>query len=676
MQQITLKMKLMLLALVSLVGISIFAFVNLKQNYDEYQIANLMRDSAKLLESSSALIHEMQKERGKSSLYINKAATLEELNQFRKETNAKLGNFNDDLKTSSLKEDVKKQAVDSLEKLAPLRSDVEGKIETAESIKRYTEIIRSLLALDGSISSLKTTRGIGKSFVSIAIIEEAKESAGLLRATMSGLLSQNKALTTELLGKTVMLKSGVDSNLGSPALFVSDASKDKLKRLLASDEATKVSEIFYVVISNSTAGNFNQDPVIFFKTITVFIDGVNQIVKDELGTINNQVEKILQESKASFFITMIMSSFGVLLILIIAFQISRNIAKIIQSLNNETKAIIKAVKAGDLTTRANTGNVNFEFRPIVVGINEAFDIVVKSFDEAMIVMKDLADKNLSTQMKGDYQGDLLRFKEDINTAVSELNVTVESVVRGVGQVSGGADQVADASQSLAQGAQEQAAALEEISATVAEISSQTKTNAHNASQVKILSDGANKEAGHGNKKMIDMIDSMEQIALSSQGISKIIKVIDEIAFQTNLLALNAAVEAARAGKYGKGFAVVAEEVRNLAARSANAAKETTDLIEDSGKKVEAGVVTAHETEQALGGIIKGISQVALLASEIAEASNSQSVGMGQISIALSQIDKVTQSNSAAAEECASSAKELSSQAGEINTMMKKFKTIC
>jgi methyl-accepting chemotaxis protein len=246
---------------------------------------------------------------------------------------------------------------------------------------------------------------------------------------------------------------------------------------------------------------------------------------------------------------------------------------------------------------------------------------------------------------------------------------IAGLTSGSEQTASAAGQVSSASQSLAEGASEQAASVEETTASVEEMTSMINQNASSATEARTLSESAKTSADKGTEAMGRMSAAIDDIKKSSDETAKIIKTIDDIAFQTNLLALNAAVEAARAGEAGKGFAVVAEEVRNLAQRSAEAARNTSDLIEQSVKNAENGVNISQEVGGALGEIAEGAGKVNDLVSEIAAACSEQAQGIDQINQAVGQMDQVTQKNAANAEESASAAEELSAQAEELSNMV-------
>jgi len=260
-----------------------------------------------------------------------------------------------------------------------------------------------------------------------------------------------------------------------------------------------------------------------------------------------------------------------------------------------------------------------------------------------------------------------------NSISRPINRIIENLTSGAEQTTSAAGQVSSASQSLAQGSSEQAASLEETTASMEEMSSMTNQNADNANEAKKLAETAWSSAEKGTEAMTRMSSAIDDIKTSSDETAKIIKTIDEIAFQTNLLALNAAVEAARAGEAGKGFAVVAEEVRNLAQRSAEAARTTADMIESSVKNADNGVTISKEVAESLGEIAEGSRKVNDLVGEISAASSEQSQGIDQISTAVTQMDQVTQSNAANAEESAS--EELSAQAEELSRMVRDLQAI-
>jgi len=309
---------------------------------------------------------------------------------------------------------------------------------------------------------------------------------------------------------------------------------------------------------------------------------------------------------------------------------------------------------------------------IVLGIFIS-KIISQPVNELVGVAEKIADGDLDIDIKSNSKDEIGTLSLTFRRMADNLNEVMTNFNSASEQVAAGSRQVSASSMALSQGATEQASSIEELTASIEEISSQTMLNAQNASQANELAEAARENAIQGNQQMKEMLQAMEEINDASGNIFKIIKVIDEIAFQTNILALNAAVEAARAGQHGKGFAVVAEEVRNLAARSANAAKETTAMIEGSMKKVEGGTKIANETAIALNKIVEGVSKATTLVAEIATASNEQALGINQINQGIMQVSSVVQTNSATSEESAAASEELSSQAELLREQVKKFK---
>ncbi|MBN1971637.1 MAG: cache domain-containing protein [Candidatus Delongbacteria bacterium] len=309
------------------------------------------------------------------------------------------------------------------------------------------------------------------------------------------------------------------------------------------------------------------------------------------------------------------------------------------------------------------------------------EYLVKEVDQISYFLKKLSEGDLTIQYQPDsFNEDMKIYYEMMNKisvsledTIKKLYLTIEEITFAAEDIDHGSTQLSEASSSLSLGSTEQSSSIEELTSTMLEIGSQTRLNAENANLAANISSDAKKLALQGNQNMNDLEKAVHGIAISSGEIKKIIKVIDDIAFQTNLLALNAAVEAARAGIHGKGFAVVADEVRNLAQRSAEAAKETTELIEDSVKRVETGSSITKKSVQSLKEIEKSITKAVDLVNEIAVSSQEQARAIEQANTGLVQVSKITQTNSASSEETADAAKELSSQAEKLKEIVSYFK---
>ncbi len=297
----------------------------------------------------------------------------------------------------------------------------------------------------------------------------------------------------------------------------------------------------------------------------------------------------------------------------------------------------------------------------------------KSVRKMISVMEAVADGDLTQSLEAEKDDDVGKLAGQINSTVKSLHDLVVQVTEAVWQIRNASDDISGGAQNVAEGASEQASMMEEVSSSLEEMSSMTKLNAENASMAQVLAKESSENTKKGAGAMTRMNDAIRKIRKSSDETASIVKTIDEIAFQTNLLALNAAVEAARAGEAGKGFAVVADEVRSLAMRSAEAAKDTTDMIQESVNNSENGVLIANEVTESLREIEESGDKVNNLIAEIAAASKEQALGIEQVNIAMNESDTVTQKNASSAEESASAAEELSAQAEQLAKIIGSFK---
>ena len=339
----------------------------------------------------------------------------------------------------------------------------------------------------------------------------------------------------------------------------------------------------------------------------------------------------------------------------------------------ELKDLLGAAVQGDFGRRIAMEDKQGFFRDMADGMNQLMGIVSQSLEDIARVLNAVASGDLSQQIVTDYAGTLGQLKNDTNTTVERLRDVVGRIMVATEAINTASQEIAAGNADLSARTEEQASSLEETASSMEQINSTVRNNADNAYQAAELASSSNSAAEKGGAMVGRVVETMGGIQSSSKKIADIVGVIDSIAFQTNILALNAAVEAARAGEQGRGFAVVATEVRNLAKRSADAAKEIKGLIDESVGKVEGGVQLVHETGETIAEVVRAFKQLAQLVGGIATASREQASGIEQVSGAVTQMDEVTQQNAALVEEAAAAAESLEEQARGLREAVAMFR---
>jgi methyl-accepting chemotaxis protein len=404
----------------------------------------------------------------------------------------------------------------------------------------------------------------------------------------------------------------------------------------------------------------------------VFVQKMRDNFGSILASLNKESEAADKEfdatAKKAQWVALISSLFGVAISLFAGFALARNIVGPV----NLVAGMAASVARGNVNWNCDTSLRDaLKAREDEVGaLTRSMDDMVAYISQKKQVAEAISRGSLNVNVsvasgEDDFGKALVRMVDHLNDVMQQLS-TLSS------QLASGSDQVSAASQNLSRGAGSQASTVEQISSAVIEMTAQAKDSADKAGDASKISQSAQIAATTGSQKIAATVEAMNGINASSQQISKVIKLIDDIAFQTNLLALNAAVEAARAGKHGKGFAVVAEEVRNLAGRSAKAARETSEMVEASVQKVQEGVKRAEDTALSFQEITDGSRAVANALNDIVMSSNSQAAASVQVSQGLSQVSQVTQQTAQSSEENASAAEELSGMSAQLKNIVSQF----
>lgn len=458
-----------------------------------------------------------------------------------------------------------------------------------------------------------------------------------------------------------LLSSISDKFSGDPALIT------EFNDLISQSEPYKEQ-----IVQLSTNGDNEQAFQIYNQQYAPIIEKARNKLNDiglagdaQSVEYNNQA----QNTSNIAFITLISLAVVCLLFsIIICLYVTKSITKPISEIEKAANRMSK----GDLNAKI-TYTSNDELGVLSNSMRSTMTVLQSYVSNISYLLGQMSDGNMDISVDMEYIGDFVSIKTSLAKIVESLNATLWDINESSDQVSSGSEQVSLGAQALSQGTTEQASSIQQLSASIAEVSDQVKENASNALSANTRANSVGDEIMECNNQMQQLIDAMTHISDSSNQIGKIIKTIEDIAFQTNILALNAAVEAARAGSAGKGFAVVADEVRSLASKSAEAAKNTTTLIQTSIESVSNGTKIADETAKSLKMVVEGAKEVSATVENISNASNQQAGAITEITQGVSQIAAVVQTNSATAEESAAASEELSGQSQMLKGYVGRFK---
>ncbi|MBN1603188.1 MAG: methyl-accepting chemotaxis protein [Chitinispirillaceae bacterium] len=632
------------MVLVGLIPLAAFTIVGIREfsvKYGEYKIMNEMLLNIKLAKASSVLIRDLQRERGRTSLFLAGGSGFDDIKKLQSETDDDIVRFQATLDRSAIDKTAKERYLTiarDLGDMRPLYSRQEITLRK-QQVSDYTMIIRSVMQLQSDIARTKTTGGFGKVLTSLCLLEEARENAGLLRANISSLLSIDKELSDEDFSYVLGLKAGVDANLFSPALAMSKNSIAKLDSMRQSQQWKQIEEMVQALIIKAVTGNFGVSGDTFFKMMTEKIDGIGEIIEKEVTLMEQRASNEKSVIVRSFTA---LTSFLILIIIAVAVLIWNIAGTTRMRLGNLNKLLTEiSMGEGDLTRRLDVKGGD-EITEMAASFNMFVDkidaIVKKVKSSAAMVSSSVQSLNQAAIQVSESA----RSTADLNSVASSAEQTTE-------RMNNTSHYMKRTNESL----ESVAAATEQMSTTIADV-------AENAQKAMTTSKDAATQAR-------DVAEQIRVLGDAVREIGTVTETIANISAQTNLLALNATIEAARAGVAGKGFAVVANEIKTLAEQTA----EATGDIRTKIVSIQNLTGTTVDEVQKIDGIVKNvdeiISMIATAIEEQAAVTKDVASNIARATDGAREAGKGVDETAFAAQNTADSINEISSSAADLKS---------
>lgn len=629
---VSIQKKIFLVLILPIASLLYFSVSGILEKRSEQQDLQSLHQLTKLAVTSSNLVHETQKERGRTAgLYGNRNASLKsKLEAQRKNTDKRAADLRDFLQSHDLSSGDPKiqRLIDSalapLSKINSMRQQIDNNnnnTSMSQALGYYTSMNRGFLNVVGYMDHMTDNAALAMHLTSYTLFLQSKERAGIERAVLNNAFAADK-ISSPNYAKFISLVAQQDSFLTSFRAVAESAEIESLDKSLRGDVSNEVERLRAIVQDKSISGGFGVDAEHWFATISKKINVLKNFedeLADELLTLST---KLLNEAKAATYQFLAIA----IIALLSSLFLSRLVARTVASSLAQTVRVLQSMAAGDLSQR-----MSFESKDEVGQMATSLNAALDNLNELLTQIKQSAHTVSSSSI-------------EIDTASNNISLS---------------------SQNQANQLQSAASAMREITATI-------KSSADHANDAVSLATKAREVAERGGSVAQEAVLSMGQIGDASAQIAEINSTIDEIAFQTNLLALNAAVEAARAGEAGRGFAVVATEVRSLAGRAGDAAKRISGLVDNSVQRVKDGSEHVNRSGQTLEEIVDSVKQVATIIEDMSRASVEQSEAVGHIDTTITAMDDSTQVNAEQTLELTSTSQSLSAQAHQLNALVDQF----